>query len=166
MRQHRINIMVVVGAIAVIILSVPSLVIAQVDLTGSQEVPVISTTGEGEFRAQINEDGTVDYELRYDLEGEVTQAHIHFGQRGVNGGIIVFLCTNVGGPAGTPPCPPSPGRVRGTLEASDIIGPENQGIEPGNIEEVLEAVFAGQTYVNVHSDLFPGGEIRGQIELE
>ena len=42
-----------------------------------------------------------------------TQSHIHFGQKDVNGGIVVFFCTNLGnGPAGTPPCPqPAPRRV-------------------------------------------------------
>ena len=32
------------------------------------------------------------YTLRYsDLEGQIRQAHIHFAQKGVNGGIVVFL---------------------------------------------------------------------------
>jgi len=54
----------------------------------------------------------------------VTQAHIHFGKRHVAGGIIVFLCTNLGnGPAGTPACPDSAGTVTGSITAASIIGP-------------------------------------------
>ena len=75
-------------------------------LTGYEEVPAVSTGASGEFRGQINnEESQVDWSLSYsDLEGAVQQAHIHFGQSGVNGGITVFLCTNLGnGPAGTQP---------------------------------------------------------------
>jgi hypothetical protein len=100
----------------------------------------------------------------------VTQAHVHFAQRGVNGGIMVFLCSNLGnGPAGTQACPPAgtkdnPAVVTGTFDAADIIGGANaQGIAPGEFLKVLRAIRAGSAYANVHSDLFPGGEIRGQL---
>jgi hypothetical protein len=54
------------------------------DLEGFEEVPVVSTTANGEFRAKINDGGSsFDYNLTYkDLEGEVTQAHIHLGRGG------------------------------------------------------------------------------------
>jgi hypothetical protein len=48
------------------------------------------------------------------MEGDVLPTHIHLGQHGVNGGISVFLCTNLGnGPAGTPTCPG--GEIRGQI---------------------------------------------------
>jgi hypothetical protein len=47
---------------------------------------------------------------------------------------------------------------------ADVVGPAGQGISPGQFEEVLKAMREGATYANVHSTLFPGGEIRGQIE--
>ncbi len=137
------------------------------DLRGFEEVPALSTTGNGEFRARINRDETeIVYELSYaDLEGSVQQAHIHVGQTGVNGGIAVFLCTNLGnGPAGTQACPPAPATITGTITASSVVGPAGQGIAPGEFDELLRAVRAGAAYVNVHSSLFPGGEIRGQLE--
>src|SRR5687767_4107945 len=67
-------------------------------LSGFEEVPSVSTAASGEFRASINDAETeITYELSYsDLEGTVQQAHIHFGQAGVNGAIEVFLCTNLG----------------------------------------------------------------------
>lgn len=74
------------------------------ELSGFKEVPVVSTTGRGEFNARISEDGTqIDWELSYaDLEGAIQQSHIHFGPPNNTGGISVFLCTNLGnGPAGT-----------------------------------------------------------------
>ena len=63
-------------------------------LTGFQEVPVISTDAEGKFKAEVRRD-RIEYQLRWeDLAGQVTQAHIHFGQRDVNGGISIWLCGN------------------------------------------------------------------------
>jgi hypothetical protein len=127
-------------------------------LTGFQEVPAISTTGEGDFEAKID-DGVIVYELTYVVETPAAQAHIHLGQRSVNGGVSVFLC----GGGDKPPCPPLAGTVTGVIDPSDIIGPANQGIEPGNFPELVRALLSGNTYANVHTSRFPGGEIRGQI---
>lgn len=142
-------------------------------LTGYEEVPAVSTAANGEFRATISNDETqIRYSLRYsDTEGTVTQAHIHFGQKHVNGGITVFLCSNLGnGPAGTQPCPPAPATITGTITAADVSPPipataaaRAQGIDTGEFGELLRAIRAGATYVNVHSTKFPGGEIRTQI---
>ncbi len=138
------------------------------DLDGFEEPPAVSSTGSGEFRAKISRDrSSFEYTLRYeDLEGTVTQAHIHVGQKGVNGGISVWLCetsTNPG-PADTPDCPgPNSGEVTGMVTAAQVIGPSGQGVAPGEFEELLEAMREGVTYANVHSTRNPGGEIRGQI---
>jgi hypothetical protein len=135
-------------------------------LVGFQEVPAVSTTARGEFDARINDDDTeVRWELTYAaLEGDVLQAHIHFGQRDVNGGISVFLCTNLGnGPAGTQACPPPPATISGTFTSTNVVGPTGQGIAPGELAELIRAIRAGKTYANVHSTKFPGGEARGQI---
>lgn len=143
-------------------------------LTGYEEVPAISTAADGKFNARINKDETqIDYELSYSgLEGDVQQAHIHLGQKGVNGGISVFLCTNLGnGPAGTQLCPPAPATITGTITAIDVspniaatAGARAQGLDTGEFGELLKAMRAGATYVNVHSTKWPGGEIRSQID--
>ena len=142
-------------------------------LTGREEVPSVVTTANGEFRAQINDrDDEITYELSYrELEGAVQQAHIHLGQKGVNGGISVFLCSNLGnGPAGTQPCPPPPATITGTIRPADVspnipatAAARAQGLEPGEFDELVRAIRAGVTYVNVHSTKFPGGEIRSQL---
>jgi hypothetical protein len=138
-------------------------------LRGFDEVPAVSSSGGGHFDATINEEGTeVEWELSYfNLQGSVTQAHIHFAQRGVNGGIVVFLCSNLGnGPAGTPACPASPGAVSGTFTFENIgAGANAQGIGPFEMPALLRAIRAGIAYANVHSDLWPGGEIRGQLSF-
>jgi hypothetical protein len=142
------------------------------DLSGYEEPPAVSTTGGGQFKARINRAQTeITYELSYSSESEVTQSHIHLAQRGVNGGITVFLCSNLGnGPAGTQPCPPAPATITGTITAADVSPPipatlaaRNQGLNTGEFDELLAAIRAGRTYVNVHSTMWPGGEIRSQI---
>jgi hypothetical protein len=137
-------------------------------LTGFEETPLtISTDGNGKFRARISKDETmVEWDLSYaDLEGEVQQAHIHFGATRITGGISVFLCTNLGnGPAGTQPCPAAPATISGVFMAADVIGPTGQGIAPGELDELIRAIRAGATYANVHTTLVPSGEIRGQLD--
>ncbi|HET6900816.1 MAG TPA: CHRD domain-containing protein, partial [Vicinamibacteria bacterium] len=81
------------------------------DLRGIEEPPSISSTGSGEFRAKISRDETsFEYELTFeDLEGDVTQSHIHIAQKGVNGGIILWLCQTTGANGvPTPPAAPIP----------------------------------------------------------
>ena len=136
-----------------------------VDLIGYEEVPAVSTAGGGTFDAAISQSGDeIAYELTYgSLQGTAQQSHIHFGQNSVNGGISVFLCSNLGnGPAGTQPCPPS-GTVTGTIRPVDVIGPNAQGIAPGEFAELVKALRSGTSYANVHSNVWPGGEIRGQL---
>jgi hypothetical protein len=133
-------------------------------LIGYQEVPAISTDGGGTFRARMMGDDAFTFVLSYaGLSSHVQQAHIHFGQKSVNGGVAVFLCSNLGNaPAGTAACPDS-GEVTGTITAAQVIGPADQGISAGEFDELVDAIRAGVAYVNVHTDTFPGGEVRGQL---
>lgn len=138
-------------------------------LIGYEEVPAVSTGAGGELRARIsNDESSISYELSYsDLEGTVTQAHIHVGRPGTIGGISVWLCSNLPSPptpAGVQPCPAPPATIDGTLTASDVVGPVGQGIAPGEFDELIKAIRARSTYVNVHSTMWPGGEIRSQID--
>jgi hypothetical protein len=55
------------------------------------------------------------------------------------------------------------GAVSGVLTQANMIGPAGQGIEPAEFAEIVAAIRAGVAYVNVHSSVFLGGEIRGQL---
>ena len=145
----------------------------QARLIGYQEVPSVSTPAHGEFHATIARDETsITYELTFsDLVGTVQQSHIHFGQRGVNGSVVVWLCQTTTTPAPaavagiTPFCPQS-GTVTGTFTAANVVaaGTASQQIVAGELAEVIAAIRAGVAYANVHATpLNPGGEIRGQI---
>jgi len=137
------------------------------DLSGYAETPLaISTPADGQFRAQVDSRAQkITWRLSYsDFGTAVTQAHVHFGSPSQSGGISFFLCTNLGnGPAGTQACPPAPATISGTITPADVVGPATQGIAAGEFAEVVDAVQAGATYVNVHSAAFPPGEIRAQL---
>jgi CHRD domain len=129
-------------------------------MTGYQETPGVSSIAFGEFTAEIDDaTQTITYVLTYaGLEAPVLFAHIHFGNRSIAGGVSAFLC----GGGTKPPCPQA-GTVTGVITAADVVGPANQGIEPGSMAELIRAMRAGETYANVHSTKFPAGEIRAQI---
>jgi hypothetical protein len=145
-------------------------------LRGSFEVPAVSTVARGEFEARLVQTGT-DPELRYKLsysglQGNVLQAHIHFGQNFVNGGIVAWLCDSATTPS--PPgiddpttdkvCPQS-GTVEGVITPDQVVqaGNGTQQLLAREFDELVDAMRAGLTYANVHTNLSPGGEIRAQI---
>ncbi|MGH3110788.1 MAG: CHRD domain-containing protein, partial [Gaiellaceae bacterium] len=133
------------------------------------EVPSVSTEAQGRFELRIR-DSELAYTLTFSgLEGDVAQAHIHFGQTGVNGGITAWLCEgSVQGPTGFDTACPQSGTVTGTITADDVLATPSpsaaQGISAGEFDEFVRAIRAGFTYANVHSSQFPGGEIRTQIK--
>jgi hypothetical protein len=139
-------------------------------LVGPQETPAVSTPAQGSLEADIDDaNRSVDWTLSFSgLQGQVTQAHIHFAQPNVAGGIVLWFCktaaTAANAPAGTKDCPTPGGTVSGTFTPADVRAVTTQGISPGDFEEVVWAMRNGFAYANVHSDLSPGGEIRGQIQ--
>ena len=103
-------------------------------LIGYNEAPPISTTARGSFKARIDTAGQkITYELSYrNLSSTALFSHIHFGQRGVNGGVSAFLC----GGGGKPACPAEvSGTVTGTIVPADVLGPAAQGIGRASCRE-------------------------------
>lgn len=129
----------------------------QADLSGSQEVPpvVTDTSGKANFHADRGET-----EIRFRLSiknGDgvlgVAGAHIHCAPSGANGAVVAFLAGAVpGGIDGKVD-------VRATLTEANIVNDACGATIP----ELLDAMQAGGTYVNVHSLANPGGVVRGQI---
>jgi hypothetical protein len=137
-------------------------------LTGSEEVPARQTRAQGQAIFHLSPDAT---ELTFRLVAaniaNVVGAHIHLAPAGANGDVVVNLL----------PVPPGAGRfggvlAAGTITAADLVGP----LAGQPLSALVEAMAAGDTYVNVHTDDgvpppdtgpgdFPGGEIRGQVRL-
>lgn len=127
---------------------------------GSEEIPAVDTRAQGQATFKVSRDGTsVDYKLNVANIEDVTMAHIHQGPVGETGPPVVWLY-----PSDGPPAKLIEGRsqgvlARGTFTAADLVGP----LAGMTLDDLVEAMRAGNTYVNVHTSEFGGGEIRGQI---
>ena len=126
-------------------------------LTGSEEVPAVDTNAQGQAIFKLSKDGTeLHYKLIVANIENVLMAHIHMAPAGQNGGIEVWLY-----PASPPP-QLIPGRTNGVLAEGVITEGDLVGTLT-TMEDLIAAMRAGNTYVNVHTTEFPGGEVRGQI---
>jgi hypothetical protein len=135
-------------------------------LIGYQEsapAAAVSSPATGTFEASIDDENqSISFTLTYSgLSAPITVSHIHFGNRAQNGGIAAFIC----GGGSQPACPTNSteGTITGTIAPVNVVGPSGQGIAAGEWQELVDAMRAGVTYVNVHDGTFPAGEIRGQI---
>jgi len=155
----------------------------RVHLVGYNETPLtINSAGSAEFHARIHGDGSaIDYEMTYrDLSSTVLQSHIHFGRPALSGGIVLFLCTNLGNAPTTVPTPQacpetSPATISGTLTAANVIPLpvscptpttcSGQAIDSGatGFAEIVKAIRHGSAYVNIHTTNHPSGEIRAPL---
>jgi hypothetical protein len=137
----------------------------EIGALGAGETGAILSGGTATLDLELDRQAqTLMYTLTFSgTNATVTQSHIHFGKRHVAGGVIVFLCSNLGnGPAGTQACPAS-GTVTGTITPADVVGPAGQGVAAGNFAGLVEALDNNTAYGNIHTTAFPAGEIRGQI---
>jgi hypothetical protein len=136
-------------------------------LSGGEEVPARDTKARGNATFDVSDDGTsISYKLIVSNIVNVVAAHIHVAPAGTNGSVVAFLFGAV--PAGG-------GRsdgvlAEGTITAANLVGP----LAGQPLSALLDAMQAGNTYVNVHTNDgvaptdtgpgdFPGGEIRAQI---
>jgi hypothetical protein len=167
MKRLRIFVMVLAGLLATATAAKADQISAL--LTGYEESPSVSTTGRGEFVATIDADSDrIDYSETFSgLQAPVTQSHIHVGQLGVNGSVVIFLCQTASNPdpTGLAPQCPQQGTVSGTITSANVIqgSMAPQQLAAGDLAAVITAIRAGAAYANVHTQVSPGGEIRGQI---
>lgn len=147
-----------VGAVALFVLSAPA--VAQTvelvaTLVSNEENPPALSGAFGSAEVTLNlATRTITYRVDvFNLPSGVTISHIHVGAKGVNGPTIFNF---------TPPVNASNDfGYSGTLSESNLTLRRDQGI--GSMDDAIQAMTGGQTYVNVHSAVFPGGEIRGQL---
>lgn len=120
-------------------------------LSGANEVPPVTSSGTGTFRATPGTNS-----LAYTLTASgtatgITMAHIHSGAPGVNGPIVADLI--VPNTAGTASINRS-----GTITQADLKGPM-----AGDMAGFMAALRAGTLYVNVHTIANPAGELRANF---
>ena len=130
-------------------------------LAGGNEVPPINSAGTAAFDMTIR-DTTITFSLTFSgLSSPLTVSHLHFAPSKVAGSVMIFLC----GGGNQPACPAATsGTITGTITAANVTGPTGQGINPGDLDSALAAVRSELSYANMHTTMFPGGEIRGNVQ--
>ncbi|MFI5130513.1 MAG: CHRD domain-containing protein [Chitinophagales bacterium] len=108
--------------------------------SGAQEVPPTGSAGTGSVIVLLD-NVTNEVFLTGNFSGLgaiASDAHIHEAATGVGGGVIVPLSATA--------------FTAGTVTGNGIISNAS-----------ADAMISGQTYVNIHTGTFPGGEIRAQL---
>ncbi|HEX6947655.1 MAG TPA: CHRD domain-containing protein [Acidimicrobiia bacterium] len=130
-------------------------------LTGDNEIPATGSAGQGQVMFKLDRDGdSMGFKLIVANIEDVIMAHIHCGSSDVNGPVTVFLF----GPSD--PVDVDGILSQGTITPEDVIPIPDSAVCPGGIsgfDDLLEKMRSGGAYVNVHTVLNPGGEIRGQL---
>ena len=110
-------------------------------LSGLQEVPSNASTGAATAVVVLNDAQTqFSYSVTFSgLVGTLTASHIHKAAVGVNGGVIFGFSPPIGAQSGT---------------YGGVVNPT-----PAQVADLV----AGLYYVNIHSTVWPGGELRGQL---
>jgi Asp-tRNA(Asn)/Glu-tRNA(Gln) amidotransferase A subunit family amidase len=123
-------------------------------LDGDQEVSPTDTDATGSAVFTLNDNKTaLQYTLNVTNIYNVTAAHIHLGPAGANGPVVVPLFS--GNEAG----PVNGILAEGMIMSDDLTGP----LAGMTMDDLIAEMNGGNTYANVHTSKYPGGEIRGQI---
>lgn len=121
-------------------------------LTPEAEVqnPPVSSAARGTVALRVTENA-VEFVLRVDPlpVTTITAAHIHLGGPEENGPILFSLFDNLFGDFSSP--------QNGTLTSFSLAP---VGL---TFAQAIDAILSGNTYINVHTQAFPAGEIRGQL---
>jgi hypothetical protein len=130
-------------------------------LTGASEVPPVQTNASGLADLDVEiEDGqqrVIDYHLYVNNIDRITQAHIHQGNSSENGPIIVPLFN-----ASTPTRHVNGQLAEGHITPANFTGP----LQGKQLDDLIALMQNETTYVNVHTEQNPQGEIRGTVLLD
>jgi len=123
-------------------------------LKGRNEVPAVNSKAAGEVIVRISKDETsIYFKLIVSNMDNVVAAHFHMAAEGVNGPVVALLFSG----------PPSGGQngilSEGVITAANLSGP----LAGEDLDSLIQRIRSGNIYVNVHTVVNPGGEIRGQL---
>ena len=128
-------------------------------LSGMNEVPSNESMATGQAIFMVNKEMTeVKYRLIVANLENVRMAHIHAAPAGVNGGVVAWLYPSM------PPPVTIEGTTNGILAEGTLTSESLSGsLEGMEISDLVNLMKSAEVYVNVHTDQYPTGEIRGQI---
>jgi CHRD domain len=125
-------------------------------LSGKEEVPPNDSNANAWAKFQsVNNGSQIAYWVSISGLNKITGAHLHDGIKGQNGDIVAVLSGNksadTGGNATI--------SLAGNITKDDLQGP----LKGKEISDLISQMRNSSIYVNVHTDEFKDGVIRGQI---
>lgn len=156
--MNRLTVLMLIAGVFVLLASMlpaPALAAPRMftaTLSGSNEVPPKITMATGEATFMLSDDGgTLTYTITVANINDVIAAHIHLAAAGVNGPVVVPLFAGSFSGSGV--------LAQGTITSANL-----GGLLAGMpLSALIERIDSGNAYVNVHTIVNPGGELRGQI---
>ena len=159
--------------LACVVLCVSSAVVAKADptvftttLTGANEVPASGSPGIGSAVVTLNGDMLTVSVNFSGLVSNTIASHIHCcAPLGTNAMVATTTPTFPGFPLGV-----TSGSYTQTfdLTLASSYNPAFIAAHGGTVTQAeadfIAGLLGGQTYFNIHTNLFPGGEIRGQLQ--
>jgi hypothetical protein len=161
----RVKFIVLLSILAAVLMPLQAATVVYIaDLDGPSESPANDSPGSGSTRVTVDSIlHTMRVEVTFaDLEGLTTASHIHIGRP--TGGVVTTVPTFPGFPLGV-----QSGTYDQTfdLTLASTYNPSflNNAVNLGNVTQaestLLAGLAGGDAYLNVHSTIYPGGEIRG-----
>src|SRR5213596_4374877 len=133
-------------------------------LTGDQQVPSVNTTAFGFAEVRLFQNGTssaIEFRVVVCNIANVIASHIHVGAAGTNGPVVLPFFGSSTPFNSTRGCDTL---AEGTRTSINLVARPDAGINTWT--DFINALIAGNTYVNVHTTAHTGGEIRGQLVHE
>jgi hypothetical protein len=115
-----------------------------------------NSTGTAKFLVNEN-NSQISYWINVTGIKKINQAHVHNGTTGQDGDIVVSLLSNSKSAKGN--ATPPKIEFNGNITKGDLRGP----MQGKDISDLITLMGNGSAYVNIHTDKYPKGAIRGQI---
>ena len=130
-------------------------------LTGGEETPAAINTGAvGTVEVSVdigNREVAVTLKA-FNMPTPTTAGHIHIGAKGTPGPTALNFPSSLVGRTGDFTMSFRLGDTPGVFNPRPAIG-------INTIDDAIQAIVGGNAYVNIHTQQYPGGEIRGQLTL-
>lgn len=159
MRKLQLLVLLIVGAILVALPVWAAENVsfhAKAKLDGKDVMPKVKTKAKGNADFKLSKDRKeMTYKITVKDIENASAAHIHNGAKGSNGPPVVNLykgSKKQGKFSGV--------LSEGTLTEKDLMG----DLKGKTLDALVDLVKSDSAYVNVHTEAFPDGEIRGQLK--
>jgi hypothetical protein len=120
-------------------------------LSGDAERPPVASTSTGTALVTIEDANTISYKVDVANVNDITLSHFHGATPDVSGKIIFDFAPGA-----------RAGSFSGTLESGTVT--RTSTFAPGfTFDSLLTRLRTGALYVNVHTNVNKGGEIRGNL---